>query len=281
MTDDTVRSRLQDAIDQLKRAGVPDAASDARKLMRAALDVQAVDLPGRLDDEMGWAHRRTFELFILQRAARKPVSKILQGRSFWKRDFHITDDVLDPRPDTETLVEAALAQSFVRVLDLGTGSGCILLSLLDERPGAVGIGTDISDAALNVARLNAVPLGLTSRATFLQSDWFTTVTGTFDLIVSNPPYIAEDEMAGLAPEVRDHDPRIALTPGGDGLGAYRAIAAGAAAHLAPGGRILLEIGPTQGRAVTELLATAGLKEIHILPDLDGRDRVVAARVPCQ
>lgn len=281
MTDDTVRSRLQDATDRLIKAGVPDAAGDARRLMRAALDVQAVDLPARLDDAMDRAHRRTFELFILQRVARKPVSKILHRRSFWKWNFYITDDVLDPRPDTETLVEAALAQPFTRVLDLGTGSGCILLSLLGERPDAIGTGTDISEAALNIARLNAAPQGLTSRAAFLQSDWFSRVTGTFDLIVSNPPYIAEAEMACLDAEVRDHDPRIALTPGGDGLDAYRAIAGGVAAHLSPGGCLLVEIGPTQGRAVTDLLAAAGLKNIHILPDLDGRDRVVAASAPGQ
>jgi release factor glutamine methyltransferase len=281
MTDDTVRSILQDAIEQLTKAGVPDAAGDARKLMRVALDVQAVDLPGRLDDEMDWPERRTFNRFISQRAARRPVSKILQGRSFWKWDFYITDDVLDPRPDTETLVEAALHEPFARVLDLGTGSGCILLSLLDERPGATGTGTDISQAALAVARLNAVPMGLTSRATFLQSDWFSDVAGMFDLIVSNPPYIAETEMAGLDPEVRDHDPRIALTPGGDGLDAYRTIADGALRHLLPGGRILLEIGPTQGRDVAELLARAGLEDIRVLPDLDGRDRVVLGMAPRQ
>jgi release factor glutamine methyltransferase len=281
MTDDTVRSRLQDAIDQLHRAGVPDASSDARKLMRVALDAQAVDLSARLDDDIDGAEGRTFDLFIRQRAARKPVSKILQGRSFWKWDFYITADVLDPRPDTETLVEAALSEPFARVLDLGTGSGCILLSLLDERPNAVGIGTDISTAALEVAQLNAVPMGLTGRATFVASDWFSRITGTFDLIVSNPPYIAEADMAGLDPEVRDHDPHIALTPGGDGLDAYRAIAAGVAAHLVPGGRVLLEIGPTQGRDVAGLLAGAGLVDIHILPDLDRRDRVVAARAPRQ
>jgi release factor glutamine methyltransferase len=281
MTDDTVRSRLQDAIDQLTRAGVPDAAAaaDARKLMRVALDVQAVELSARLDDDMDWTERRTFDLFIGQRVARRPVSKILQGRSFWKWDFYVTDDVLDPRPDTETLVEAALSEPFVHVLDLGTGSGCILLSLLDERPDAIGTGTDISDAALEVARLNAVPMGLTGRMTLVASDWFSHVTGTFDLIVSNPPYIAEAEMAGLDPEVRDFDPIIALTPGGDGLDAYRAIAHGACAHLMPGGRILLEIGPTQARAVIDLLAASGLQDIHILPDLDGRDRVIAARAP--
>jgi release factor glutamine methyltransferase len=277
MTDDTVRFRLKDAIDQLTRAGVPDAVSDARKLMRVALEGPSVDLSVRLDDEMDWAERRTFDLFIRQRAARKPVSKILQGRSFWKWDFYITDDVLDPRPDTETLVAAALAEPFSRILDLGTGSGCILLSLLDECPNAIGTGTDISAAALTVARLNAVPMGLSHRADFVEADWFSGVTGSFDLIVSNPPYIAEAEMADLAPEVRNYEPRIALTPGGDGLGAYRSIAAGALAHLSAKGRILLEIGPTQERAVAGLLAAQGLVDIRILPDLDGRDRVVAAR----
>jgi release factor glutamine methyltransferase len=281
MSNGSVRSRLEDAIALLTEAGVPDAARDARKLMRVALSAPASDLVGRLDDDMDAPERLTFHHLVRQRAARKPISKILQTRSFWKSDFYITDDVLDPRPDTETLVEAALSEPFSRVLDLGTGSGCILLSVLNECPEAVGIGTDISEAALEVARLNARPMGLSARATFVQSDWFSRVTGAFDLIVSNPPYIAEAEMADLDPEVRDHDPHIALTPGGDGLDAYRAIAAGVAAHLVPGGRILVEIGPTQGRAVADLLVGAGLTNIRILPDLDRRERVVAAQAPAE
>ena len=277
MTDNRMRSCLQDAVARLTGAGVPDAAIDARRLLRAARGTPA----GDPDRDLEPAERLRFDQFIRQRVARRPVSRILGQRSFWQRDFHVTDAVLDPRPDTETLVEAALREPFSRVLDLGTGSGCILLSLLDERPGTVGVGTDLSADALVVAGRNARQLGLSDRASFLRSDWFADVNATFDLIVSNPPYIAEAELAGLAPEVREHDPRIALTPGGDGLDAYRAIAAGALTHLVPGGGIFLEIGPTQGPVVAALLTATGLQDIRVLPDLDRRDRVVAARAPRQ
>jgi release factor glutamine methyltransferase len=153
------------------------------------------------------------------------------------------------------------------------------LSLLHERPDATGLGTDLSEAALAVARGNAVRHGLTDRADFRCADWFARGSGSFDLIVSNPPYIAEAEMAGLEPEVRDHDPRMALTPGGDGLDAYRAIAAGMVAHLAPGGRLLVEIGPTQASEVSAILQAQGLAAITVLQDLDGRDRVVSGFAP--
>jgi release factor glutamine methyltransferase len=279
MTAQTIRARLKWAADELTRAGVPDAARDARKLMAHALGeplhrVGADDLrdmPPDLADRFG--------AFISARLARRPVSKITGMRSFWKHDFSITDATLDPRPDTETLVVAALREPFLQVLDLGTGSGCILLSLLDERPHAHGLGTDLSGAALMISRQNAARLGLSDRVSFVAANWFEGVSGTFDLIVSNPPYIAEAEMADLDPEVRDHDPRMALTPGGDGLDAYRAIAAGALANLVPGGRLLVEIGPTQGAAVHDLFRAGGLHDITILPDLDGRDRVVCARAP--
>jgi release factor glutamine methyltransferase len=146
-------------------------------------------------------------------------------------------------------------------------------------PIAQGVGVDISDAALEVAAENSRDLGLAERARFLRSDWFSQVNGAFDLIVSNPPYIAASEMAGLAPEVRDWEPHLALSPGGDGLDAYRAIARGAGARLMPCGRLLVEIGPTQGAAVREMFLAAGLEDVRILTDMDGRDRVVAAAKP--
>ena len=165
------------------------------------------------------------------------------------------------------------------MLDLGTGTGCILLSCLAGMPFATGTGTDQSAAALAVAAGNAEALGLAKRARFRQADWLSGISGKFDLILSNPPYIAEDEMAGLSPEVRDWEPRAALTPGGDGLDAYRAIAAGAGARLMPGGRLGLEIGPTQAGAVTALLTAAGFEKVEVRPDLDTRDRVILARWP--
>lgn len=264
---------------QLAGAGIAGAATDARRLMAHALGVAPERLTMVLGDEITAAQHETFLSALQARAARQPVAQITGLRRFWGHEFRVTRATLDPRPETEALIEAALQEPFARLIDLGTGTGCILCSLLKAMPAAEGLGTDISEAALAVAAENAARLGLGPRAQFQLSDWFAAVEGSFDLIVSNPPYIAEDEMAGLAPEVRDWEPRGALTPGGDGLDAYRALAAQAPAHLAPGGRILVEIGPTQGAAVRELFAAAGLAGIEIRPDFDGRDRVVLARKP--
>ncbi|MFN6980131.1 MAG: peptide chain release factor N(5)-glutamine methyltransferase, partial [Gemmobacter sp.] len=236
--------------------------------------------PGRLalhlDAPLGPA-AGAFAAAVAARAARQPIAQIIGRRAFRGRDFRVTPDVLDPRPETEALVDAALAEPFGHVLDLGTGSGAILLTLLAERPAARGLGSDISAAALAVAAGNAAALGVADRARFMQADWLAGITGRFDLILSNPPYVAAGEMPGLAPEVRDWEPHLALTPGGDGLGAYRIIAAGAAAHLAPGGRLMVEIGAAQGDAVPAILRAAGWQAIGLLPDLDGRPRVVTAR----
>jgi len=267
-----------EAVRQLAAAGVADPQRDAQRLFdwalaqgRAAGGAQSREAPSPATLEV-------FRQAIDARATRRPVSRITGRRAFWKHDFTISDAVLDPRPDTETLVELALEAPFETVLDLGTGSGCILLSLLAERPGATGLGTDISADALQIAQENAARLGVAG-ADFVQSDWFAEVRGAFDLIVSNPPYIAADEMPDLSVEVRDHDPEGALTDGGDGLSAYRAIASGAGAHLHPGGRIALEIGWQQGAQVREILGAAGFAEVKVLPDLDGRDRVVIGTWP--
>ncbi|MDF3855491.1 peptide chain release factor N(5)-glutamine methyltransferase [Paracoccus sp. P2] len=268
---------LRQGAARLAQAGVPGAAEDARLLLAHALDLPRHQLTGVLAAPLPPEALRRFDAALAARAARQPVSQILGRRAFWKHEFRVTRDTLDPRPETETLVEAALAEPFASVLDLGTGTGAILISLLAERPGTRGLGTEISPAALAVARENAKVMGVC--ADFLESDWFASVTGQFDLIVSNPPYIALAEMAQLTPEVREWEPQQALTDGADGLSAYRAIAAGAPAHLAPGGRLMVEIGPTQGAAVAALMRAAGLAEPRILPDLDGRDRVVAARKP--
>lgn len=248
----------QDAATALKSAGVDPG--EARKLWRLAQATQT-DFAG----------------LVARRVGREPFSHIAGHRDFWKHRFKVTRDVLDPRPETELLVECALAEPFSKVLDLGTGSGCILISLLVERPEARGVGSDISERGILVAGENAETLGVVDRLVLPLSEWFDDVGGKFDLIVSNPPYIAAAEMAGLAPEVRDYEPRVALTDEGDGLGAYRRIAAGAPNHLRPGGRLLVEIGPTQGDAVSVLFRDAGLDPVRVYPDLDGRDRVVEAR----
>lgn len=275
----TAAEALRAAIPRLAAAGVEDAARDARLLLAHAMEIAADRLTLHLPDPLAPAAAARFETAIAARAARQPVAQITGRRLFWGRPFRVTRDTLDPRPETETLVATALEDPFARVLDLGTGTGCILLTLLAERPQASGTGLDLSPAALAVAAENAAALGLAARADFAPSDWFAAATGRYDLIVSNPPYIAAAEMAALSPEVRAWEPHLALTPGGDGLAAYRAIAAGARAHLAPGGRLLLEIGPTQGAAVAGLLKAAGLTGVEIRKDMDGRDRVVAARAP--
>lgn len=275
----TVAEALRAGAAQLAAAGVPDAARDARLLMAHALGVAPDRVVLMLPDAVPPDAGPRFADYLAARARRRPVSQIIGYRQFWGRAFHVTSDVLDPRPETETLVAEALAEPFARVLDLGTGSGAILLTLLAERPTATGVATDLSPAALAVARGNAERLGLSDRATFLEGNWFVPVEGRFDLIVSNPPYIAADEMPGLSPDVLNWEPHLALTPGGDGLDAYRAIAAGARAHLRPEGRLMVEIGPAQGTALAGLFADAGLENPRVLPDMDGRDRVVAADCP--
>lgn len=271
------RAALSEATARLAAAGIDNAAGDALALMAHALDLPRHALRDALARPLPPAAAARFGAAVAARVDRQPVSQILGWRDFWKHRFRVTRDTLDPRPETETLVAAALELPWRSVLDLGTGTGAILLSLLADRPGARGLGVDLSEPALEVARGNAAALGI--KADFLCSDWFSEVAGRFDLIVSNPPYIAAAEMAALSPEVRDWEPRGALTDEGDGLGAYRAIAAGAGAHLAPGGWLAVEIGPTQGAAVAALLAGAGMQAPGIRRDLDGRDRVVIARLP--
>ncbi|WP_127903337.1 peptide chain release factor N(5)-glutamine methyltransferase [Solirhodobacter olei] len=273
----TLDVALRAAVARLKAAGVESPARDARALLAHAAGLAPDRLTLHLPDPLAPEAAEAFERAIAAREARQPVSQITGQRLFWGRSFRVTRDTLDPRPETEGLIEAALEDPFTRILDLGTGTGAILLTLLAERPQATGLGTDTSEAALAVAAANATALGLFPRATFRRADWFDGLEGVFDLIVSNPPYIAEAEMAGLAPEVRDWEPRQALTPGGDGLGPYRAIAAAAPAHLASGGRLIVEIGATQGPAVAALFRAAGLEDVAVRPDLEGRDRVVLGR----
>jgi release factor glutamine methyltransferase len=275
----TAADALRAAVTRLAAAGVPGAAGDARALLAHALRIAPDRLTLHLPEPVAPDALQRLDAALAARAARQPVSQIIGHRLFWGRSFRVTPDVLDPRPETEALVAEALAAPFSGVLDLGTGSGAILLSLVAERPGATGLGTDLSEAALAVAAGNAAAFGLGDRVAFCRADWFEGVAGRFDLIVSNPPYIAETEMTGLAPEVRDWEPHLALTPGGDGLDAYRRIAAGLRDHLSPGGRVLAEIGATQGSAVASLFRKAGLHGVRVLPDIDGRDRVVAARSP--
>ena len=268
---------LRAASETLAAAGIPDPAREARLALRWAAGLTGAGLAGALDEPAGADEARRFAEAIRRRAAREPLSHITGEREFWGRAFALGPQVLDPRPETETLVAEALHRGpFPRTLDLGTGSGCLLVTLLAEWPRAQGLGTDISAAALGVARANAERHGVAARAGFVRADWTDGVQGVFDLVVSNPPYIAEAEIAALEPEVRDHEPRIALTPGGDGLGAYHRIAAGVCRLMAPGALMMVEVGPTQSMAVAAILAGAGLNVTAVIPDLDQRARVVLA-----
>ncbi|SLN43507.1 Release factor glutamine methyltransferase [Falsiruegeria litorea R37] len=273
----TAAQAMVAATARLRAAGVPDPARDARVLLAHAARIEASRVtliaPEELDPDIG----ERYDQLIALRAIRVPVSHLLGEREFYGRRFKVSGEVLDPRPETETLIEAALAQPFDRVLDLGVGSGCILVTLLAEMPTAKGLGSDLSEAACLQASANAILHRVEARAEIICSDWFEAVRGTYDLIVSNPPYIALDEMPGLDVEVREHEPEMALTDYGDGLQAYRKISARMSDHLAPGGRVLVEIGPTQGQAVSDMFRQAGLVDVTVMQDLDGRDRVVGGR----
>jgi release factor glutamine methyltransferase len=273
----TVRAALAQAAERLAAAGVPDPARDARRLMAAALGLPADRLTLTVGDPLADAARTAFARMVADRARFRPVAQILGRRTFWGRAFAVTAAVLDPRPETETLVARALAGPAPRrILDLGTGSGAILVTLLAEWPEARGLGTDIDPAALAVAAANAARHRVAARAEFRLADWTEGLAGPFDLVVSNPPYVPEATVAELAPDVRDWEPRRALTPGPTGLESYRRIAAGLAALLAPGGRALLEIGAGVGPEVVALFRAAGYT-VALHPDLDGRDRVAELR----
>lgn len=275
----TAAQVMAEATHRLRAAGVDDPARDARLLLAHAAKIEASRVtliaPEELSDEI--ADR--YEQLVALRAIRVPVSHLIGERAFYGRRFKVSGDVLDPRPETEILVEAALSEPFNRVLDLGVGSGCIVVSLLAERDDARGLGVDLSEAACLQASANAVLHHVQARVEIRQSNWFENVEGRFDLIVSNPPYIAVAEMEDLSTEVRKYEPEMALTDGGDGLEAYRQITASVRDYLTPAGRVLVEIGPTQGAQVSKLFEEAGLIQVQVLRDFDGRDRVVSGKSP--
>ena len=274
----SARDLLARATQRLTQAGIPDPARDARRLFQMAYTRGAETTEPQTRDMPNTRTRELFESALTQRLSRKPVSQIIGYRAFWKHDFHVTADVLDPRPETELLVELSLAGPFQQVLDLGVGSGAILLSLLAERPAAHGLGVDISAAALSVAQRNAQNLAVQDRVQFRQGNWLDELDGQFDLIVSNPPYIAADELDALAPEIRDHEPQIALSPGPDGLAVYRVLATRSPPYLTKSGRLLAEIGWQQGPDVLDIFTQAGWRKIRLCKDLNGLDRVLVAQI---
>ncbi len=274
MPPDTARSLLADARARLAAAGCETPALDARLLFQHASGMSREDLI--LDDGRTIAPdiAEHFRTLIDRRAGREPVSRIIGSREFYGRSFAVTPAVLDPRPDTETLVGAALElmPERARVLDLGTGSGAIIVTLLAERPDAEGVTVDISSGALAVARANAGALGVAGRLALLEGDWFSPVTGRFDLIVSNPPYIPARDIPALSPDVRNFDPALALVGGVDGLDPYRIIAAQAPRHLAAKGHVAVEIGAGQEADVTRIFGDRGYAVTGRHRDLGGHLR---------
>jgi release factor glutamine methyltransferase len=264
---------------RLEAVGIDSPVIDARLLVEAAADASRVDIVTDPYRALSQAQEDRLEDYVARRERREPVSHILGRKGFWKIMLSVTPDVLTPRPDTEVIVDHALRafdeHRAFSVLDLGVGSGAILLSILAERPRAKGLGVDVSEEALAVARENAARLGLEKRVALLRGDWTAGLDAeSFDLVVSNPPYIPSADIAGLDPEVRDHEPRLALDGGADGLDAYRQLAPEILRVLRPGGHFLVEIGFDQAQAVTALFGEAGAEALEVLRDLANRDRVV-------
>ncbi len=264
---------------RLKEAQLEEAQLDARLLLEEICGTDHNTLLCHGDREVSEKEEEQYRKTIEQRAQHVPLQHILGYQDFMGLRFHVNEHVLIPRQDTEILVEEAMRylHDGMRILDLCTGSGCILLSLLHYSNDCEGTGVDISKEALQVAALNAELLGI--KADFLKSDLYEKVTGKFDLLVSNPPYIERKAIPTLMEEVREYDPYIALDGGEDGLDFYRRIIGGAQDYLKRGGQILMEIGSGQAKAVSELLREAGFKEIDVCRDFAGLDRVVSGRLP--
>ena len=270
------------ARDRLKAAGVDMPVIDARLLLEAAAGATRADLLNDPQRELTAEQADALDGYLGRREQREPIAHILGRKGFWSVMLNVGPQVLTPRPDTELVVIAALDRidpaAPARVLDLGTGSGAILLAVLAERPAARGLGVDISEEALAVARENAANLGLASRTALLRGDWTAGLEdASFDLVVSNPPYIRSGEIPTLDPEVRQYEPLEALDGGPDGLDAYRRLAPEILRVLKPGGSFVVEIGHDQGMDVTGLFEAAGAAEIQLRQDLGARDRVVAGR----
>ena len=280
----SVSEALQLIAQIFRAAGIDDADVDARVLAGHALHLDRARLVSQSDRVLEAREVNAISGLAARRLKREPVSRILGRKEFWSLALAITSDVLVPRPETETVVEGALdfvvrnglRMEKLRILDIGTGSGALLVALLNELPNATGIGTDISRAALEAAQINVAQFGFESRSSLIACDMAAGVQGQFDLVVSNPPYIARGQIASLAPEVRDYDPMMALDGGGDGLTAYRSISADAKRILAQGGRLFVEMGAGQEPAVRELFTNAGLVVGIARNDLAGTPRVLGA-----
>jgi release factor glutamine methyltransferase len=280
-----VKTRAE-ALTDLRRtlgaAGFETAALDARLLLLTALGISATDLITRPDTRLSPDEAETLAAFARRRLDHEPVARIVGVREFWGLPFRLSPETLVPRPDTETVVETALdlipdRQAPLRIVDFGTGSGCILVALLRELPRATGLGVDLSFGALVTARTNAVDNRVGGRCHFALSCWADAVSGTFDLIVSNPPYIASGVIPTLDEEVREHDPRLALDGGPDGLEPYRILLSEAGRLLAPQGMLVVEIGYDQAEDLVSLARVYGLEILRVAHDLSDNPRCIAMK----
>lgn len=280
----TVAAARRVLTEQFRAASLDSPELDARLLVGHALSLDHAALAAAGSRPLDAAERAAIAALARRRIAHEPVARIVGGKEFWSLELRVDASTLVPRPETETVVELALAaldergprRRALRIADLGTGAGPLILALLTELPNAFGIGSDLSRRALAVAQHNARRLGL-SGAHFVACDMAAALRGPFDLIVANPPYIPSGDIATLAPEVRDFDPRAALDGGPDGLDCYRAIAATAPALLAPGGALVVELGAGQAKAVAALFASAGLAPSPPRADFSGVPRALLAR----
>ncbi len=286
------KRRLVDVLEVIAKAfvnaGIEQASLDARLLVQHGLGIDHAAVILQSDRVLEPQEIERLQPLLARRLQREPVSRIVGQREFWSLPFALSPETLDPRPDTEVLVEVALdlaqrlPQDRPNILDLGTGSGCILLSLLSELPDACGVGVDRSMDALAVARLNAARLNLAERATFMESDWFDQVEGPFDLVVANPPYIPNGDIEGLSPEVALYDPRRALAGGATGLEAYASILARVDEFLTPRSALVFECGFGQDQALLGLIEASSLAQrisrTVVKADLQGINRVVAVEI---
>lgn len=273
------RDIMRDAAQRLTAAGVEGALRDVRLLLAHVMGVEPVEIILRETDTIDPLTLTAFEQLVARREKGEPVSRIRGWREFHGRRFIISPAVLDPRPETELLVEqgAKRLPPAGRVLDLGTGSGCILVSVLAEREDATGLGVDLSADAVAIARANAEALGVARRASIIHQSYADPLDGQFDLVLSNPPYISRAEVETLSPDVRNHDPAMALSPGDDALEAYRTILAAMPGWLKPGGWIGFEVGLGQAPDVSAMMAAAGLEQVAAFDDLAGIPRAVFGR----
>ncbi|MFA5040402.1 MAG: peptide chain release factor N(5)-glutamine methyltransferase [Bdellovibrionales bacterium] len=269
---------LRNAGDRLEEAGVDNPQLDARLLAGHALGLDRAELLSQSRRLLTAEEMDAIEALLAQRVEGKPVARIIGKREFWSLDFLLNEATLEPRPDSETLVEAIikLGKNGRTILDLGTGTGCLLLSLLHEMPESTGIGVDISRDAVHQAAKNAISLCLTDRAEFRVSNWLSDITEKFDIIISNPPYVSTLSIPKLMREVRKYDPKLALDGGRDGLSVYRLLIPQLAAFLNPHGLVAFEVGQKQAPKVADLLRKNGFTNIAAHKDLSGIERCVTA-----